>query len=74
MAAAQITAVAGIQSLAWELSYAMSATLKKEKKTKQNKDPPLSVFFAGLYYSFFFFFWSFLRPHLRHMEIPRLGA
>ena len=24
--------------------------------------------------SFFFFFWSFLGPHPRHMEIPRLGV
>ena len=23
---------------------------------------------------FFFFFWSFLGPHLRHMEVTRLGV
>ena len=24
--------------------------------------------------SFFFFFFGFLKPHCRHMEVPRLGA
>ena len=23
---------------------------------------------------FFFFFWIFLGPHIRHMEVPRLGS
>ena len=29
---------------------------------------------VGHSFSFFFFFFVFLGPHLRHMEVPRLGV
>ena len=74
-------ATAPIQPLAWELPYAAGAALKskkhlpkKQKRENMNKlsngkeetDLPC----RSILNNFFFF----LRPHLQHMEFPRLGA
>ena len=59
-------AVAQIQSLSWELSYVMGEAKKKEKKEKK------FLVFPGVILMKFFF--SFLYPHLQHMEVPRLGG
>ena len=38
------------------------------------RDRVTFIVFQSLYEAFFFFFLVFLRPHLWHMEVPRLGA
>ena len=56
-------ASAPIRPLAWELSYAAGATQEMAKRQK-NKTKSLNLFIY-----LFYFLW----PHLRHMEVPRVG-
>ena len=55
-----LAATALIRPLAWESPYAVEAALEKAKRQKK-KNPK-------------HFFFSFLGPHPRHMEVPRLGV
>ena len=84
-AAARVTAVAWVQSLARELRHTTSMEKKKKKTTKiqtpERKKSPwgepgflkADIFHRTSVDSFFFFFF-FLGPNPRLMEVPRLGA
>ena len=56
-------AVALIQPLAWEPTYAVGVALKRQIIIIIIKD-----------LGFIFVFSFFLGPHLQHMEVPRLGV
>ena len=60
-------AVALSRPLAWELLYVTGVALKskKKKKLKVKRDEINNTFFWG---------GAFLRPHPRHMVVPRLGS
>ena len=60
---AEVPTAAPIQPLAWELPYAASTAIKRNQKFFKE----YMAFLVEKKWSFFF-----LRPHLWHMEVPRL--
>ena len=56
----QVAAVAWVPPLAWEHLHAADVIQKKKKKR--------------LFFDFLLLLLFFLGPHLRHMEVPRLGV
>ena len=62
-------ATAPIRPLAWELPYAADVALKGKKILKSLR---YQTHFRILLLHFFSFFFCFLEPHPRHIEVPRL--
>ena len=67
----RLAAVALIQPLAWELPYTAGVAIKIKKKEKKRKNISRSNVCHFYFFNFNFFL---LRPHVWHMEVPRLGV
>ena len=72
---AQVSAVAQVWSLAWELLHAAGA-VKKLAIVELPLEGSVLVVFESVrdFFLGFVFVFCFLGPHLLHMEVPRLGV